>query len=311
VSVLATVAPDADPLQWQPHPEVWMLVAAVVVLGVYVAKVVGPKAVGPGETVVTGRQKLAFWLGVAVLWGASDWPLHDLAENYLYSLHMVQHLLLTFIMPPLFWFATPEWLVRLVIRSGTRSDATLKKLANPVVAGVLFNAAVLASHAPIVVDTSVDIGPVHYLVHLVLVSTAFLMWIPVCGPWPELRLQPLGQTIYLFLMSIVPTVPGAWLTMADSPVYVVYDHLPRLWGVTVLDDQTMAGLFMKLGGGTFLWIVIGYIFFTWAARLERESRRNRVIIDPETMLPVGVGVPDDGDAIVVAADQREAERVQH
>jgi putative membrane protein len=289
------VAPDADPFQWQPHPEVWLLVAAVIGLGVYVARVVGPKAVEPGQTIVTRRQVGWFWCGVVVLWVASDWPLHDLAENYLYSLHMVQHLLLTFVMPPMFWLATPEWLARLVVRRDTGAYTVLRKAANPVVAGVLFNAVVLASHAPVIVNTSVAIGPFHYSVHLALVSTALLMWIPVCGPWPELRLQPLGQCIYLFMMSIIPTVPAAWLTMADSPVYSAYDHLPRLWGVSVLDDQTIAGLVMKLGDVTFLWMVIIYIFFRWARQLERESRQNRVVIDPETMLPVGVGVDGQDD----------------
>jgi putative membrane protein len=295
MSVLATVAPDANPFQWQPHPEVWLLVAAVIALGFYVVKVVGPKAVEPGQPIVTRRQVGWFWSGVVVLWVASDWPLHDLAENYLYSLHMLQHLLLTFVMPPMFWLATPEWLARLVIPPDRRSYALLRRAANPIVAWLIFNAVVLASHAPLVVNTSIAVGPFHYSVHLALVSTAVLMWIPVCGPWPELRLQPLGQCIYLFTMSILPTVPAAWLTMADSPVYSAYDHLPRLWGISVLDDQTYAGLIMKLGDAAFLWALIINIFFRWARRLERESRQNRVVIDPETMLPVGVGVGVDLD----------------
>ena len=91
-------------------------------------------------------------------------------------------------------------------------------------------------------------------------------------------------------------MPGAWLTMADTPVYTAYDHLPRLWGISVIDDQTYAGLFMKLGGGSFLWAVIISIFFRWAMQLERESKQNRIVIDPETMLPVGVGISDDDDA---------------
>ena len=104
----------------------------------------------------------------------------------------------------------------LVIRDDRRSYAVLQRLAKPVVAGVIFNAVVLASHWPVVVNNSVQIGALHYGVHVVIVSTAFLMWIPICGPWPELRLGAPGQMIYLFLMSIIPTVPGAWLTMADT-----------------------------------------------------------------------------------------------
>jgi putative membrane protein len=295
VNLLASVAPDADPFQFQPHPEVWMLIVGVILLGLYVVRVVGPKAVEPGTPVVSRRQIGWFVGGVVMLWVASDWPLHDLAENYLYTLHMVQHLLLTFIVPPMFWLATPGWLARLVIRDDRRSYAVLKKVAAPVVAGVTFNAVTVLMHWPTIVNTSVEVGPFHYLVHVVIVSSAFLMWIPVCGPWPELRLKPPGQMIYLFMMSIIPTVPGAWLTMADSPVYAAYDHLPRLWGMSVLDDQATAGVFMKLGGGMFLWAVIILMFFRWALQQERENRQNRVVIDPETMLPVGVGVADGHD----------------
>ena len=59
-----------------------------------------------------------------------------------------------------------------------------------------------------------------------MVSAAFLMWIPVCGPWQEFRLSLPGQMVYLFLMSIFPTLPAAWLANSDSVVYTVYDHGP-------------------------------------------------------------------------------------
>ena len=52
------------------------------------------------------------------------------------------------------------------------------------------------------------------------------MWMPVCGPFPELRIGPAGKMIYLFLMSVVPTVPAGWLTFADGVVYKAYDHQP-------------------------------------------------------------------------------------
>lgn len=268
------VAPAAaNPWAFEVHTEVWVLVATVVAMGFYVTRVIAPKVVPAGEPVASRRQKLWFGAGVVALWLASDWPMHDIAERYLYSIHMVQHLVLTFVMPPMFLLALPEWLARLVIPDGSRSARLLKRFAAPVIAGLLYNALMIFTHWSTIVNTSVRIGAVHYLVHLVIVTSAFLMWVPVCGPWKELRLSPLGQCIYLFLMSILPTVPGAWLTLAGSPLYEVYDSQPRLWGVTVMDDQQAAGLFMKVAGGAYLWAVIIGIFFRWGLAEEKANRR--------------------------------------
>lgn len=298
--MLAQSAPTAGPWQFQAHPEVWLLVAAVVVLGVYVARVIGPKVVPAGTKPVSRSQTGWFVAGVVTLWLASDWPLHDLAEQWSYSLHMVQHLVLSFVMPPMFWLATPEWLARLVIPDGSRSYQVLRRLAAPLVAGVIYNVVTVLTHWPVIVNTSVRVAPVHYTVHLVVVSSAFLMWIPVCGPWKELRLSVPGQMIYLFLMSVIPTVPGAWLSLSETPVYEVYDHGPLLGGMTVLEDQATAGVFMKLGGGFFLWGVIIFLFFKWGLAQEREDRRNRIVVDPVTLQPIGVGAAERGITEVAA-----------
>jgi putative membrane protein len=273
-------AVETSPWRFQPHIEVWMVVAGVVALGLYVARVIAPKvpaSARSNEPAITRAQKAWFALGVVLLWLAADWPLHDLAEEYLYWLHMVQHLVLTLVMPPVFWLATPRWLARLVVPESSRGYRVLSRLARPVPAAVIFNALVVASHWTTLVNTSVESAPVHYSVHLVLVSGAFLMWIPVCGPWPEWRLGPAGTCVYLFIQSIIPTVPGAWLTMAEYPVYSVYDRPFRLWGISAVIDQQYAGLVMKLAGGAYLWALIIVIFFRWALANERDDRRINLV----------------------------------
>jgi putative membrane protein len=106
-----------------------------------------------------------------------------------------------------------------------------------------------------------------------------LMWMPVIGPVDEWRLPPLGQCIYLFMMSIVPTVPGGWLVFAEDVVYRHYDTVDRLWGIEVLTDQQAAGVVMKLVGGFFLWAVIVTIFGRWAATeasKDEAARQERI-----------------------------------
>ncbi|HEX5367609.1 MAG TPA: cytochrome c oxidase assembly protein [Acidimicrobiales bacterium] len=255
----------ADFWRWQPHPEVWLLVGGVTVLAWYALHVVGPKVVPEGQPAAS-RSQLG-WLvgGVLVLWVASDWPVHDVGEEYLFFVHMTQHTLLTYVVPVLFLLATPEWLARLVLGRG-RARRAYAFLARPVPAAVLFNGFLLFSHAPFVVNASVDNAVLHYLVHTVLVGTALLMWSPVVGPLPELRISYPGQMLYLFVISIVPTVPAGWLTFAGGAIYTAYDVPDRLWGLSITDDQQMAGVVMKLVGGGYLWLVITIRFFQWASR---------------------------------------------
>lgn len=263
-------AAEADFWQWVPHPEVWLLVGSLVVLYAYAARSIGPKVVPAGTPPVSQAQWRWFGFGIVLLWLATDWPMHDIGERYLYLVHMVQHLLLTLVVPAVMLLATPTWLARLVVGEG-RVDRWVHRLARPVPAGLAFSALTLVTHAQFVVNTSADNGLFHYGVHTALVTSALLFWIPVCGPFPELRISAPAQMIYLFVASIVPTVPGAWLTFAEGAVYRTYDIPARLWGVSVTSDQQVAGLLMKLVGGTFLWVLIAIVFFRWAS--EHESPR--------------------------------------
>jgi putative membrane protein len=271
MSVLSVTPQGHDFWRWQPHPEVWLLVGGVILLAIYALRVVGPKVVPAGTPVISRSQLAWLVLGVVLLWFASDWPMHDIAEEYLFSVHMTQHMLLTFAVPPVFLLATPEWLARLVLGHG-RVKRAFYKIARPVPAAVAFNALQLLTHWPGVVNTSVENALIHYVVHAALVSTAFLLWIPVCGPLPELRISYPAQMLYLFVTSIVPTVPAAWLTFAEGSVYSAYDIPQRLGDISVTTDQQAAGLMMKLVGGGFLWLIITIRFFQWASKFSDTDK---------------------------------------
>ena len=95
------LAADTDIWRFQAHPEVWLLIAGAVALAFYAVRVIGPHAVAPGPPIVTRRNKIAYVAAIGALWVASDWPMHDVSEEYLYSAHMIQHLIITFVVPPL------------------------------------------------------------------------------------------------------------------------------------------------------------------------------------------------------------------
>jgi putative membrane protein len=252
----------ADPWRFQANPEVYLLVAFLVGAYVYMVRVIGPQAVAPGEPVVRRRHIVCFVAAMALLFFASTWPLHQIGEEYLYSMHMVQHMILSYFMPPLVLLATPEWLLRTLIGTG-RTYRVLTRMTRPVVAGVVFNAMVIITHIPVVVNNSVQSAPLHYTLHLLLVLAALLMWMPVVGPFPELQLSYGGKMIYLFAQSVVPVVPAGWLTFAEGAVYKVYNEPVRVWGMSVTDDQQFAGAIMKVGGSLYLW---GIIIFMWFRR---------------------------------------------
>ena len=278
-----------DAWRFQFHPEVWLTVAAVVGLGFYVVRVVAPVAVGAGTAAVTRRQRLCFFAGTALLWISADWPMHDIAEEYLYSVHMVQHLLISFVVPPLLLLAVPEWLARLIVVDGSRSAKVIRRLVHPLVAAVVFNALQGLMHWNTLVELSVRSGPFHYAMHLLMFASALAMWTPVVGPLRELHLSEPGKMVYLFAMSIVPTVPAAWLTFAEGSVYPIYDHARRLWGISVTADQQAAGAVMKVLGGFYLWTLIAIKFFRYSAaqrHADADARRKRFVADTLTTADV-------------------------
>ena len=74
---------------------------------------------------------------------------------------------------------------------------------------------VVLTHWPVLVNNSVKYGALHYGVHVLVLTASLAMWMPVCGPIKEWRQSLPAQMVYLFLMSVIPTVPGAWLTFAE------------------------------------------------------------------------------------------------
>jgi putative membrane protein len=255
---------------WHPHPDVWILLAVLAGGYAWAIRKIGPRKVHPIERVVTRGQLLAFAGGLLTIWVAADWPIHDVAEGYLYSVHMIQHLLLSLIAPPLILVGTPDWLLRWVL--GRRGMAVARFLTRPLIALVLFNTVIAVTHIPAVVDLAATSEPFHFGAHAVLVTSAFCMWSPVLNPLIELpKLTYPARMVYLFLQSLVPTVPASFLTFGQTVLYRVYADGPGMWGISAITDQRAAGLLMKIVGGFILWSVIAWYFFKWFVTEEREG----------------------------------------
>jgi putative membrane protein len=223
-----------------------------------------------GERLEPGR-RARFLGGVAVLLLGATWPIHDLAEGYLYSVHMVQHMLFTFIAAPLLLTGTPSWMWRELLRPAP-VRAVWAFLTRPLVALIVANGVLLLTHWPEIVALSVGSELVHFMLHALLLGSAVVMWWPVLSPLPEMPpLSRPAQLLYLFFQSLAPTIPASFLTFGTEPLYAVYATFPRIWGIGPLTDQLIAGLVMKLVGGLILWVVLATIFFRWGREESSEG----------------------------------------
>ena len=229
---------------------------------------VSPRAAAPTPT---AAQRVMFFTGLAGIFLALNGPLHDLSDYYLFSAHMVQHLLLSLVVAPLLIAGTPGWMLRPLL--GVRGlGPAMRWLTRGTVCFVIFNVVLAAWHVPALYNLALEHHPVHILQHLMLLSASVLMWWPILSPLPELpRLAYPGQMLYCFLMVIPMSIVAIYITMADTLLYPAYASAPRLWGITPDSDQQIGGLIMWIPGGLFFYGVMSFVFFKWASRGEDST----------------------------------------
>jgi putative membrane protein len=224
-----------------------------------------------------GRRAVWFALGVGMLWLASDWPVGALGAGYLSSIHMLQYMLYTLGAAPLMMLGTPEWMARAIVER-THSAAAVRLLTRPLVAAILFNLVLLATHAPVSVDTlrSTQVG--NFVLDMIWLFSGLLLWAPVIGPITEWRARSApARIVYLFCAAaLIPMIPGGFIAFASQPLYGTYELAPRV-GVSALDDQQMAGVLMKIGNIPIIWAVMGVIWFRWYESEQRSARRRQPV----------------------------------
>ncbi len=211
-------------------------------------------------------QVLSFFMGLLVLLVSLNGPIHDLSDYYLFSAHMLQHLLITLVVPPLLLVGTPGWLLSpLFARPGILRLAKL--LTRPVVAGALYSLTIIVWHLVPMYDLMMRNHEVHIATHLLFLVTSTIMWWPVLSPSAEVpRASPGVRMLYLFLVGIPMQIVAAPISLASSVLYTWYAEAPRTWGISALQDQQIGGLMMWVPGGLYLWGAIAIVFFVWSSQ---------------------------------------------
>ena len=233
---------------------------------------------GPTLPAATGQQWTSFYVGLGLVGIVSSWPLHDLAETSLYWVHMVDHMVITLFAPPLMILGLNRQMAdRIFGHPWVRP--WLRPLARPAAAFSIFNLGMIATHWPEAVALSLRNELAHFVIHAFLFGSAVLMWLPVVSPSTVIpRITPPMQLVYLFLNSILPTIPASILTFSNVPIYPAYGDASLVFGLTPVTDQTIAGLIMKIGGTLYFWILMAVIWFRWASeekqwdQIEEELR---------------------------------------
>ncbi len=218
----------------------------------------------------TRRQAGWFALAmVAILYTHGE--IDELADQRLFFIHMLQHLLQTLVIPPLLLLGTPAWMLRPWVKSRALRPVA-RVLTNPVVAFLVFSAVFVTAHNTAIFDRMCRAESFHIALHLLFMASGVLLWWPILSPMPELpRLSYPGQVMYLFLLMIPMTAVAAPITLAPAVIYPWYLEGAHAWGLKPLDDQILGGLLMWIGQGLYLMFVFTAIFYRWSRREDRDA----------------------------------------
>jgi putative membrane protein len=247
---------------WTPRPYlgVWLLMAAIG--GTYARMWQNHRR---GNEPLEGDKKYMrrFAGGALLLWIASDWPVGTLGGGYLASVHMVQYMLYAFAAAPLLMLGTPRWMAEAVLERLHLRTAWFA-LSKPLVAVLISNTLLVATHSPIGVDFLRASQFGSFTMDMIWLFAGFVLWAPIINPIREAGMTSApGRILYLFLAAaLVPMIPGGFITFSPNPLYSTYELAPRV-GPTPLHDQQLAGVIMKLASVPVVWTAMGVIWFRW------------------------------------------------
>lgn len=238
----------------------------------------------PGGEAVPPLRIASFVAGLLAFAIALLSPVEPLSDDYLFSAHMVQHILITIVGPPLVLLGIPPWLFQAVAQGLGPVWKGWRFLTLPLLAFVLFNLTFAVVHFPAFYNWALRDENVHIFEHVLLWSTSFIGWWPVLAPTAALGAlsRPL-KGLYLLGCTLPGQIVGALLTFASAVVYDEYTRAGRVWGLSALTDQQIGGLIMWVLVGNFFLIVALITLGRWAAaqaQADRPPSRSTHSTDP-------------------------------
>ena len=227
----------------------------------------------------------AFFGGLLAIFLALASPIEPFSFFFL-QVHMLQHLLLMMVAPPLLWLASPMFPmlrglprpIRIYWIAPLMRAALVRQVFNwftqPLPAWIVYIAMTWLWHVPRFYDLALRSSDWHYLQHVCFLGSALLFWYPVVRPYPSRPKWSLWWLVpFLLLADVQNTVLSALLTFSSRVVYPYYDEIPRLGNVSALDDQAAAGVLMWVPGSIAFLVPLFWIGLRLLFRAETPARR--------------------------------------
>jgi putative membrane protein len=273
-------------IQWLSDPAV--LAPLALLAGIYVwrfRQVRREAATRGGAAAARGAgpvQALAFGGGMLALLAALVSPIDGLGEDYLFSAHMVQHVLLGDIAPLLLLLGLSRALMRPATRRLAGIERRLGPLASPVTGILVWLAIMYLWHVPALYDAAAEHAGVHLLEHASFFAAGVALWWPLIQPVPMRRrltgLQPLA---YIAAAKAGLAGLGLYLAWSSTPLYPYYEQTPRIWGLSPIEDQNIGGVIMMVEQSFTLVLVMVALFVRMLAQSEEEQRRRERLEERE------------------------------
>lgn len=257
-------------ISWGSFTVHWSTVVGLAVLAALYEWRARTAETGNGRS-ISDLRRFSFYGGLATIFLSLNGWLHDLSDYYLFSAHMIQHLLLTLLVPPLLIVGVPGWMLRPALQYPA-IGATARFLTRAKVCFAAFNLVLIAWHLPVLYNAAMANHGVHIVQHLMFMAAAVMLWWPVLSQLPELpRLSYPMQMLYLFLTTIPMSIVAVYITYSENLLYPAYAAAPRIWNLSPMEDQLVGGLIMWIPGGLLFFAVITVIFFRWQAAGAEDS----------------------------------------
>ena len=217
------------------------------------------------------RHSLYFGLGLLTIWVALETPIDTIADHYLDSVHMLQHVLLGFVAPPLLLLGlSPGMVARLVRLPGVRA------IAEPIPAQIIAGAVMIVWHLPVLYDATLYSEPLHVAEHITFIVAGLVLYWPMLqatSAHARWQMSPPAKLIYMLVATLPQDGVALALIFSRVPFYEFYTHAPRLVAsLTPLIDQTVAGAILMVFGKATMVVAALAVFFRWFNADQRADR---------------------------------------
>jgi putative membrane protein len=213
-------------------------------------------------------------LAVLVLLAALVSPIDYLGEHYLFSMHMVQHILLGDIAPLLLLLSLSRVMMRPLTRRLMGIERALGPLAHPATGIAVWLFFIYLWHIPAMYDAALRHSGIHALEHICFFTGGVALWWPLIQPVPmRRRLSGLGILGYLLVAKISVGALGIALTWSHGATYSYYEHVPRIWGLSAASDQNVGGAIMMVEQSLVLVVAFAVLFVRMLLQSEEDERR--------------------------------------